>query len=71
MKIGILSGTHDEIGNVREAIRRFKENVELIIHAGDFIFLGIIDEFGISQNQYWHPKLMGVLGNIDGESPHY
>ena len=52
MKIGILSGTHDEIDNVREAIRRFKENVELIIHAGDFIFLGIIGEFGISQNQY-------------------
>jgi predicted phosphodiesterase len=43
--------------------------VELIIHAGDFIFPGIIDEFGISQNQYWHPKLMGVLGNIDGEKP--
>ena len=72
MKIGILSGTHDEIDNVREAIRRFKENVELIIHAGgDFIFPGIIDEFGRSKNQYWHPKLMGVLGNNDGESPHY
>jgi predicted phosphodiesterase len=66
VKIGILSGTHDDIDNVR-----FKENVELIIHAGDFIFPGIIDEFRISQNQYWHPKLMGVLGNIDGESPHY
>jgi predicted phosphodiesterase len=71
VKIGILAGTHDDIDNVREAIRRFKENVELIIHAGDFIFLGIIDEFGISQNQYWHPKLLGVLGNNDGESPHY
>jgi uncharacterized protein len=71
VKIGILSGTHDDdIDNVREAIRRFKENVELIIHAGDFIFPGIIDEFGISQNQYWHPKLMVVLGNNDGESPH-
>lgn len=56
MKIGILSGTHDDIDNVREAFRRFKENVELIIHAGDFIFPGIIDEFRITQNQYWHPK---------------
>jgi predicted phosphodiesterase len=70
VKIGILSGTHNDIDNVREA-RRFKENVELINHAGDFIFPGIIDEFGISQNQYWHPKLMVVLGNNDGESPHY
>jgi predicted phosphodiesterase len=56
VKIGILSGTHDDIDKVREAIRRFKENVELIIHAGDFIFPGIIDEFRISQNQYWHPN---------------
>ena len=71
MKIGILSGTHDYIDNIREAIRRFKENVELIIHAGDFIFPGIIDEFRISQNKYWHHKLMEVLGNNDGESPHY
>jgi predicted phosphodiesterase len=71
VKIGILSGKHDNIDNVREAIMRFKENVELIIHADDFIFPGIIDEFGISQNQYWHPKLMGVLDNNDGESPHY
>jgi hypothetical protein len=62
VKIGILADTHDNIDNVRKAIRRFKENVELIIHAGDFIFPGIIDEFGISQNQYWHPNLMGVLG---------
>lgn len=50
MKTGILSDTHDDIDNVREAIRRFKENVELIIHVGDFIFPGITDEFGISQN---------------------
>jgi putative phosphoesterase len=68
MKIGILSDTHDDIDNVKEAIYRFKEQkVELIIHAGDFVFPGIIDEFKTSQNEDWHPKLVGVLGNNDGE----
>jgi Calcineurin-like phosphoesterase superfamily domain len=34
MKIGILSDTHDDIDNVKEAIYRFKEQkVELIVHA--------------------------------------
>jgi hypothetical protein len=68
MKIGILSDTHDDIDNVKEAIYRFKEQkVELIIYAGDFVFPGIIDEFKTSQNEDWHPKLVGVLGNNDGE----
>lgn len=68
MKIGILSDTHDDIDNVREAIHRFREQkVELIIHAGDYVFPGIIDEFKTSQNEDWHPKLVGVLGNNDGE----
>jgi hypothetical protein len=35
--------------------------VELIIHAGDFVFPGIIDEFRISQNEAWHPKIFGVF----------
>ena len=61
MKIGILSDTHDDIDNVKEAIHRFREqDVELIIHTGDFVFPGIIDEFRISQNEGWYPKLIGV-----------
>lgn len=68
MKIGILSDTHDDIDNVREAVHRFREQkVELIIHGGDYVFPGIIDEFKTSQNEDWHPKLVGVLGNNDGE----
>jgi len=35
--------------------------VELIFHAGDFVFPGIIDEFRISQNEVWHPKIFGVF----------
>jgi predicted phosphodiesterase len=54
MKIGRLSDTHDGIDNVKEAIYRFKEQkVELIIHAGDFVFPGIIDGIKASQNEDW------------------
>ena len=67
MKIGILSDTSDDIDNVREAIGRFKEEtVELFIRAGDFMFPGIIDEFRISQNQYWQHKLIAI-----GKGSHY
>ena len=32
-----------------------------------FVFPGIIDEFKTAHNEDWHPKLVGVLGNNDGE----
>ncbi len=63
MKIGILSDTHDDIENVQEAIQIFNKNkVEYVIHAGDYIFPGIIKEFTKLDS-----KLIGVLGNNDGE----
>jgi uncharacterized protein len=63
MKIGIISDTHDDIENVQEAIQIFnKNNVEYVIHAGDYIFPGIIKEF-----TKLDAKLIGVLGNNDGE----
>jgi uncharacterized protein len=46
MRIGIISDTHDDIENVQRAIDLFgREEVKLIIHAGDFVFPGVIDEF--------------------------
>ena len=63
MKIGILSDTHDDIENVQEAIQIFNQNkVEYVIHAGDYIFPGIIKEFS-----KLNAKLIGVYGNNDGE----
>ena len=45
MKIGIISDTHDDIHNVQNAIEIFREEkVDWIIHAGDFIFPGVIDD---------------------------
>ena len=63
MKIGIISDTHDDIENVQEAIQIFnKSKVDYVIHAGDYIFPGVIKEFKKS-----NAKLIGVLGNNDGE----
>ncbi len=64
MKIGIISDTHDDVDNVRKAIKIFNErNVELVIHGGDYVFPGVVKEFKALQGA----KLVGVLGNNDGE----
>ena len=63
MKIGVISDSHDDIENVQEAIQIFNgNNVRYVIHAGDYIFPGIIKEFS-----NLNAKLIGVLGNNDGE----
>lgn len=63
MKLGIISDTHDDIDNVRIAIDTFnQENVQYVIHAGDYAFPGIVMEF-----KRLNAKLIGVLGNNDGE----
>jgi uncharacterized protein len=63
MKIGIISDTHDDIENVRRAIDIFnKEEVQYVIHAGDYVFPGIVLEF-----KNLNATLIGVLGNNDGE----
>ena len=44
-----------------------REEVELIIHAGDFVFPGVIDEFKNLKNKQPDINIIGVLGNNDGE----
>jgi uncharacterized protein len=66
MKIGIISDTHDDIENVQKAIEIFNaEEVDYVIHVGDYIFPGIVLEF-----KELNAKLIGVLGNNDGERIH-
>ena len=75
MKVGIISDTHDDLDRLRKAIDIFKkEQVAYIIHGGDYIFPGIIEEFReLLQQQVSeldkprNIKLIGVLGNNDGE----
>jgi uncharacterized protein len=59
MKIGLISDTHDNIENIRKAIREFNDkNVDLVLHAGDFSSPIAVESFaGV--------KLVGVLGNND------
>lgn len=75
MKVGIISDTHDDLDRLRKAIDIFKkEQVAYIIHGGDYIFPGIIEEFRELLQQQdseldkpRNIKLIGVLGNNDGE----
>ena len=77
MKVGIISDTHDDLDRLRKAIDIFKqERVVYIIHAGDYIFPGIIEEFRDlllqddskpDKPSKLNIKLIGVLGNNDGE----
>jgi putative phosphoesterase len=66
LRIGIISDTHDDVENVQSAIEIFNtENVKYVIHAGDYVFPGIVLEF-----EKLDAKLIGVLGNNDGERVH-
>jgi putative phosphoesterase len=63
MKIGIISDTHDDLENVQRAIDLFNaEGTNYVIHAGDYVFPGVVREF-----ENLDAKLIGVLGNNDGE----
>jgi putative phosphoesterase len=67
MNLGIISDTHDDIENVQKAINLFiEEKVEIVIHAGDYIFPGIVQEFGRLVNDH-HVRFIRILGNNDGE----
>ncbi len=64
LKIGIISDTHDDLNSVDKAISIFnREKVSLVVHAGDFIFPGVVERF----RELKSSKLVGVLGNNDGE----
>ena len=59
MKIGLISDTHDNIGNILNAVKQFNDrNIDVVLNAGDFVSPLSVESFnGI--------KLIGVLGNND------
>ena len=63
MKIGLISDTHDNIQNIRKAVREFNDkHVDVVIHAGDFVSPIAVESLaGV--------KLVGVLGNNDTDIP--
>lgn len=56
-----ISDPHDNIQNIRKAIRKFNDkHVDFVIHAGDFVNpIAVESPAGV--------KLVGVLGNNDTE----
>ena len=65
VRIGILSDTHDNISRTGAAVDRFNhEQVDLVLHAGDFIAPFMI---GILKNL--EMQMVGVFGNNDGDRP--
>jgi hypothetical protein len=63
MIIGIMADTHDRLSLVNKAVKVLNEqNVELVLHAGDYIAPFVIPRF-----KPLKAKLIGVFGNNDGE----
>ena len=63
MKLGLIADTHDNIPNIRKAIKIFNETgIRLIAHAGDFIA-----PFSAKEFKAFEGKIIAVFGNCDGE----
>ena len=63
MKIGIISDTHDHLGNCRKACAAFAaEGIRTVLHAGDIIAPFVAPVFHAAAL-----KLVAVHGNNDGE----
>jgi putative phosphoesterase len=63
MKIGVVADSHDNLPAIRKAVETLnRENVEVIVHAGDFVAPFALREFLKAKTQ-----LIGVFGNNDGE----
>ena len=63
MLIGLLSDTHDNLPFIERAVEFFKrENVDFILHAGDFVA-----PFSLKSLQNSSIEWRGVFGNNDGD----
>jgi len=63
MIVGLISDTHDRLRLIDEAVKRLnEENVELVLHAGDFIAPFVASHF-----KPLKAPLIGVFGNNDGD----
>ena len=65
MRIGIMSDTHDNLPLIGRAVNRMnEEEVDLVLHAGDFV-----SPFVIPALSGLNAPLIGVWGNNDGDKP--
>ncbi|MCX5668662.1 MAG: metallophosphoesterase [Candidatus Omnitrophica bacterium] len=65
IKIGVISDTHipDRGEHIPEIVLQAFKQVDLIIHAGDIVSLGVIDEL-----KSVCAKVVAVVGNMDQEA---
>jgi len=63
MIVGLISDTHDRFRLIDEAVQRLnEENVELVLHAGDYVAPFVASHF-----KPLKAPLIGVFGNNDGD----
>lgn len=63
MKLGVMADSHDNVPRVRRAVELFNErDVELVIHAGDFVA-----PFAVVPLGDLRCRVVAVFGNNDGE----
>ena len=63
MLVGLIADTHDRLPMVEKAVKRLnEENVELVLHAGDYVAPFVVPKF-----KDLRAKLVGVFGNNDGD----
>ena len=61
--VGVIADTHDNLPLVDRAITKLnEENVELVLHAGDYVAPFVIPKF-----EKLNAELIGVFGNNDGD----
>lgn len=63
MKIGVLSDTHDQGENIRQAVDIFNtQRVQLVLHCGDWV-----SPFTLAFYKDLRAPIKGVFGNNDGD----
>jgi putative phosphoesterase len=61
--VGLISDTHDRLPMVDKAVKALnEENVELVLHAGDYVSPFVIPRF-----KELKARFIGVFGNNDGD----
>jgi putative phosphoesterase len=61
--IGVISDSHDHLGNIRKCLNLFHERgVEVVLHAGDFV-----SPFTAEPFRERGLRILGVFGNNDGD----
>ncbi len=63
MILGVISDTHDNLGGIKKAVEFFNDSeVEMVIHAGDFV-----SPFTVREFIHLKARMVGIFGNNDGD----